>query len=300
MATQMKKKRRNALGKGLGALLDDNESTILPKRELSISGGVNEIPIDQIETNPYQPRVDFDLVALEELSTSIKAQGLIQPITVRKMGRNQYQLISGERRLQASKLAGKENIPAYVRTADDDQMLEMALIENIQREDLNPVEIALAYERLVSELDLTLEKLAERVGKKRATVNNYMRLLKLPPEIQIGLKENKLSMGHARALLGLEHADQRLTAYKEIQNNDLSVRAVEQLVRSMSGNKKDKKSDRKVTVRKSPFIVDLEQKLEEKFGNRVMIIQQGAGKGEIKVTFDSTEDLNRILEIMDL
>lgn len=296
----MKKKRRNALGKGLGALLDDNESTILPKRELSISGGVNEIPIDQIETNPYQPRVDFDLVALEELSTSIKAQGLIQPITVRKMGRNQYQLISGERRLQASKLAGKENIPAYVRTADDDQMLEMALIENIQREDLNPVEIALAYERLVSELDLTLEKLAERVGKKRATVNNYMRLLKLPPEIQIGLKENKLSMGHARALLGLEHADQRLTAYKEIQNNDLSVRAVEQLVRSMSGNKKDKKSDRKVTVRKSPFIVDLEQKLEEKFGNRVMIIQQGAGKGEIKVTFDSTEDLNRILEIMDL
>ncbi len=300
MSKDLKKKRRNALGKGLSALLDDSDMTILPKPGLVSAGSVSEIPIDIIETNPYQPRQNFDLVALEELATSIRSQGLIQPITIRRLSQSAYQLISGERRLQASKLAGKVTIPAYIRTANDEQMLEMALIENIQREDLNPVEISMAYERLVSELDLTLEELAARVGKKRATVNNYIRLLKLPPEIQIGLKENKISMGHARALLGLEHADQRLYIYREILEKQISVRAVEEAVRKMSAKAPSNKIPKPPVGRKSPFISDLEDRLEEKFGNRVMINQQGSGKGEIKVTFDSTEDLNRILGILEL
>ena len=292
-------KRRNALGRGLGAILEDTSSEDFQEGKSTPSAGsVSEILISQIETNPYQPRANFDLVALEELSQSIVRQGLIQPITVRRMGHDAYQLISGERRLQAHKMAGKESIPAYIRTADDEQMLELALIENIQRENLNPVEIAIGYERMVSELKLTLEEMGERVGKKRATVNNYLRLLKLPPEIQLGLKESKLSMGHARAIINMQNTEDQLSIYKRILEQDLSVRAVEELVRSLNLPKKtDSGRTREV---KSVYLKSLEKNLEGKFGNRVHLNQKNTGRGEIRVTFDSTEDLNRILEILEI
>lgn len=302
--TDLKNKRRNALGRGLSALLSDNDA---PEQDNSGIGtavangqesGVSEIPIARIETNPYQPRTHFDLVALEELSHSIKVQGIIQPITVRKMGGGDYQLISGERRLQASKMAGLETIPAYVRTADDEQMLEMALIENIQRQDLNPMEIALAYQRLVEELSLRLEDLGDKVGKKRATVNNYLRLLKLPPEIQIGLKEGKLSMGHARALINIEAIEDQLAVYRAILESDLSVRKVEEMVRAIT-ERGNKKSNSKPSQGKDIHVQKLERRLEDKFGSRVVIAQGPQGRGELKIGFDSTEDLNRILEILE-
>lgn len=297
MAKDKPEKRRNALGRGLSALLSDNDTTGgSPLSSGNSAGSINEIPVDKIEANPFQPRIEFDLVALEELSASIKVQGLIQPITVRSMG-DSYQLISGERRLRASKLAGLKTVPAYVRTAGDEQMLEMALIENIQRENLNPIEISIGYERLVNELNLTLELLAERVGKKRATVNNYLRLLKLPPQIQLGLKEGKLSMGHARALISIPETDVQLDIFKQIQEKELSVRAVEELVRKLA---QGKKATAESKPRKSEFLVSLENNLENKFGNRVLLQQQNNGRGEIRITFDSTEDLNRILEILEI
>lgn len=302
--TDLKNKRRNALGRGLSALLSDNDapeqdnSTIGTAVAASQESSVSEIPIARIETNPYQPRTHFDLVALEELSQSIKVQGIIQPITVRKMGGGDYQLISGERRLQASKMAGLETIPAYVRTADDEQMLEMALIENIQRQDLNPMEIALAYQRLVEELSLRLEDLGDKVGKKRATVNNYLRLLKLPPEIQIGLKEGKLSMGHARALINIEAIEDQLAVYRAILEGDLSVRKVEEMVRAIA-ERGNKKPNSKSNPGKDIHVQKLERRLEDKFGSRVVIAQGPQGRGELKIGFDSTEDLNRILEILE-
>ncbi|HEX2899393.1 MAG TPA: ParB/RepB/Spo0J family partition protein [Bacteroidia bacterium] len=302
--TDPKNKRRNALGRGLSALLTDSENPelesgpVVNEATATTDSSVSEIPIQSIETNPYQPRTHFDLVALEELSLSIKAQGIIQPITVRKMGTGSYQLISGERRLQASKMAGFETIPAYVRTADDEQMLEMALIENIQRQDLNPMEIALAYHRLVEELNLRLEDLGDKVGKKRATVNNYMRLLKLPPEIQIGLKEAKLSMGHARALINIETIEDQLAVYKAILENDLSVRKVEEMVRAIA-ERGSKKPSAKPSSQKDIHVQKLERRLEDKFGSRVVISQSTQGKGELKIGFESIEDLNRILEILE-
>lgn len=302
--TDLKNKRRNALGRGLSALLSDNDapeqdnSSVHTAVATSQESAVSEIPIARIETNPYQPRTHFDLVALEELSQSIKVQGIIQPITVRKMGGGDYQLISGERRLQASKMAGLETIPAYVRTADDEQMLEMALIENIQRQDLNPMEIALAYQRLVEELSLRLEDLGDKVGKKRATVNNYLRLLKLPPEIQIGLKEGKLSMGHARALINIEAIEDQLAVYRAILEGDLSVRKVEEMVRAIA-ERGNKKSSSKPSQAKDIHVQKLERRLEDKFGSRVVIAQGPQGRGELKIGFDSTEDLNRILEILE-
>ncbi len=299
--TDPKNKRRNALGRGLSALLSDSENTVIDNPSGSQSesvGQVSEVAIDRVETNPYQPRTHFDLVALEELSQSIQAQGIIQPITVRKMGGGTFQLISGERRLQASKMAGLKVVPAYVRTADDEQMLEMALIENIQRQDLNPMEIALAYQRLVDELSLRLEDLGDKVGKKRATVNNYLRLLKLPPEIQIGLKEAKLSMGHARALINIENVDDQLAVYRAILEGDLSVRKVEEMVRALA-ERSNKNPSTKSPNAKDIHVQKLERKLEDKFGSRVIISQNGQGKGELKIGFESTEDLNRILEILE-
>jgi ParB family chromosome partitioning protein len=281
--------------------LCDSENTVMDSpisQQDEASGSVSEIEIARIETNPYQPRTHFDLVALEELSHSIQVQGIIQPITVRSMGGGTFQLISGERRLQASKMAGLKTIPAYVRTADDEQMLEMALIENIQRQDLNPMEIALAYQRLVEELQLRLEDLGDKVGKKRATVSNYLRLLKLPPEIQIGLKEAKLSMGHARALINIENVDDQLTVYRATLEGDLSVRKVEEMVRALA-ERSAKKPATKPSNGKDIHIQRLERKLEEKFGSRVVIAQGGQGRGELKIGFDSTEDLNRILEILE-
>ena len=292
-------KRKNALGRGLGALLEDSPSMDknIPLSEPQV-GSTNEIALSEIEVNPFQPRTHFDEEALGELADSIKVQGIIQPITVRKLAKNKYQLISGERRYQASKLAGIDAIPAYVRTADDQQMLEMALIENIQRENLNAIEIALSYQRLLSECDLKQEELGDRVGKNRTTVNNYLRLLKLPPDIQAALRDKRISMGHARALINIENVDLQLDIFKKIIEQDLSVRKVEELVRSMGQKPKEVKKVEE-TPGAGKEIADLQVKLASHFGTRVQVKSDGK-KGEIKIPFLSVEDLNRILDILDM
>lgn len=298
-----KTSRKNALGRGLGALLEDSNTTMSDGiSSVPSSGAMSEIPLDQIQVNPFQPRTDFDRTALEELSESIKIQGIIQPITVRKLNDNEFQLIAGERRYQASKIASLKTIPAYVRTADDQQMLEMALIENIQRENLNAMEIALSYQRLLSECDLKQEELGDRVGKNRTTVNNYLRLLKLPPDIQAGLRDKKISMGHARAIINIENIDKQLNIYKSIIKEDLSVRKVEELVRDLIKGKDDKPKVKK--SQDSPQlkyeVQQIQQKLSSHFGTRVNLKADGQYRGEIKIPFVSTEDLNRILEIIEL
>lgn len=294
-------KRKSALGRGLGALLEDSpakENSSDNSKEFPSAGSMNEIPVEQIEVNPYQPRTYFDQEALQELSESIKVQGIIQPITVRKLSKSKYQLITGERRFQASKLAGLERIPAYVRTADDQQMLEMALIENIQRENLNAIEISLSYQRLLTECDLKQEELGDRVGKNRTTVNNYLRLLKLPPDIQAALRDNRLSMGHARALINIENVDTQLDIFKKAIQNDLSVRKIEELVRQSLSSKK-KTEEKQDHPENGKEIANLQTKLASHFGTKVQVKSNG-DKGEIKIPFISVEDLNRILEILDV
>ena len=293
-------KRRSALGRGLGALLEDSPAKGQPEeqKEYPSAGTMNSIPLEEIEVNPFQPRTHFDQEALQELADSIKVQGIIQPITVRKLSKNKYQLISGERRFQASKLAGLEVIPAYVRTADDQQMLEMALIENIQRENLNSIEIALSYQRLLTECDLKQEELGDRVGKNRTTVNNYLRLLKLPPDIQAALRDKKLSMGHARALINIENIDTQLDIFKKAIEHDLSVRKVEELVRQAMTPRKEEKEE-KPAPEGGKEIANLQTKLASHFGTKVQVKSDGK-KGEIKIPFISVEDLNRILEILNV
>lgn len=294
-------KRKSALGRGLGALLEDSpakENNSDNTNEMPSAGSMNEIPVEQIEVNPYQPRTYFDQEALQELSESIKVQGIIQPITVRKLSKSKYQLITGERRFQASKLAGLEKIPAYVRTADDQQMLEMALIENIQRENLNAIEISLSYQRLLTECDLKQEELGDRVGKNRTTVNNYLRLLKLPPDIQAALRDNRLSMGHARALINIENVDTQLDIFKKAIQNDLSVRKIEELVRQSLSSKK-KSEEKQDAPENGKEIANLQTKLASHFGTKVQVKSNG-DKGEIKIPFISVEDLNRILDILDV
>jgi ParB family chromosome partitioning protein len=295
-------KKKNALGRGLGALLQDSEVVGSPQHEeLQALSSINELPIEYIETNPFQPRLDFDQEALHELADSIRIQGIIQPITVRQLSLNQYQLISGERRLQASKLAGLKTIPAYIRHADDQQMLEMALIENIQRENLNAVEIALSYQRLITECNLKQEELGERVGKNRATVNNYIRLLRLPPQIQKALRDNRLSMGHARALINIESVEEKLEIFRRIMEEDLSVRKVEEMVRNL-GN--ESLHNKKVKNAQKPPIkfefIQLQSQLSTHFGTKVEVKSQNNQKGEIKIPFASEEDLSRILELLQL
>jgi ParB family chromosome partitioning protein len=298
--------KKKALGRGLNALLSDSEEERLevdipignsPSTSSSPVSGLNEIPVGQIEVNPFQPRSHFDEEALKELSESIKVHGIIQPITVRRLAHNQYQLIAGERRFQASKLAGLEKIPAYIRSADDQQMLEMALIENIQRENLNAIEIALSYQRLISECSLKQEELGDRVGKNRATVTNYLRLLKLPPDIQIAVRDNKLSMGHARAIINVENPDQQLYIFKKTLNDELSVRKVEELVRELATSKPQANKGSESAPPASREIAQLQTKLSSHFGTRVVVRSDGK-KGEIRVPFLSIEDLNRILDIL--
>lgn len=295
-------KKKSGLGRGLGALLNDSADAPVkePKAAESPSekseAGINEIPVSEVEVNPFQPRTDFNKEALEELAESIRVQGIIQPITVRQLSKNSYQLISGERRLQASKLAGLEKVPAYIRKADDQQMLEMALIENIQREDLNAIEVALSYQRLLTECDLKQEQLGDRVGKKRSTVNNYLRLLKLPPDIQIALRDGKLSMGHARAILGIDDVALQLQIAQQIMDNDLSVRKVEELVRKTM----QPETTPKQTVEPSYEVVKLQDRLSSHFGTKIKISADVNNKGEIKIPFLSTDDLNRILDILDI
>ncbi|MEP1094302.1 MAG: ParB/RepB/Spo0J family partition protein [Cyclobacteriaceae bacterium] len=293
---ESKFKKRTGLGRGLGALLEDSEENLMPAKSKGIQNSISEILVNKIEANPWQPRTDFDEDALEELANSIKVQGIIQPITVRELSKNEYQLISGERRLQASKRAGLKSIPAYVRTADDQQMLEMALIENIQRENLNAMEVALSYQRLLSECDLKQEELGDRVGKNRTTVNNYLRLLKLPPAIQASLRDGQISMGHARALISIENVDLQLDIFKKVIKQDLSVRKVEELVRGSAKSEAPETSPTPV----DPEIRTLQTKLSSHFGTKISVKSNDKSKGEIKIPFNSTEDLNRILELLDI
>ena len=299
--------KRTGLGRGLSALLDDSESVQQTKSlggnvnsgeyQTSPSGLISHVKISEVEVNPYQPRTEFDKDALQELSDSIKLQGLIQPITVRKAGSNSYQLISGERRLRASKLAGLTEIPAYVRTANDQQMLEMALIENIQRENLNSIEVALSFQRMLDECNLKQEELGERVSKNRSTVTNYLRLLRLPPAIQASIRDNQISMGHAKAILGLEEIDKQLYVHKEILTKGLSVRKAEELVRDIqkSGIKKSETKPQAVSFEYRKIQDDL----TSKFATKVSLKVQGNGKGAIEIPFVSEDDLSRILELLD-
>ncbi len=301
--------RKTGLGRGLSALLDDSESVNPPRSEVNpvsetrqdnsqSNNSIGLINISEIETNPYQPRTEFDQVALNELSESIKVQGLIQPITVRKQGANKYQLISGERRLRASKLAGLIEIPAYVRSANDQQMLEMALIENIQRENLNAIEVALSFQRMLDECNLKQEQLGERVGKNRTTVTNYLRLLKLPPAIQISIRDQKISMGHARALINVEQEEKQLFIHQEIIDKGLSVRKVEELVRSI--NSVEVKPKFQLKSKSVPFEYQkLQKDLASKFATKVKLKVGDNGKGAIEIPFMSDDDLNRILELLD-
>lgn len=299
----MNPKRQGGLGRGLSAILTGGD---IHKNEEVVKTvtHTNLLPIAQIETNPFQPRTEFDVEALEELAASIRVHGIIQPITVRKLAENQYQLIAGERRLRASKMADLTEIPAYIRTANDEQMMEMALIENIQRQDLNPVEIAISYKRMMEELGLKQDELGEKVGKNRATVANFVRLLKLPPEIQIGLRDAVISIGHAKPLITIENPMEQLTIYKTIVENGLNVRQTEELVRNLFTNK-DKKANKKPepkveNTQYSILLKDLQDKLENKFGNKVVLSSQDNGKGEIRIAFQSTDDLNRMIELLEI
>jgi ParB family chromosome partitioning protein len=302
-ASAAAKRKIGGLGRGLNALIEGSYEKKGERLGL-VPHPVNSvglIAVGQIEANPYQPRTHFDQQALQDLAESIKVQGIIQPVTVRQMGTNVYQLISGERRLQASKLAGLDAIPAYIRKADDQQMLEMALIENIQRENLNAIEIALSYQRLVSECNLKQEELGDRVGKNRSTVTNYLRLLKLPPDIQIGLRDSVISMGHARALISIEDMEQQLGLFRRIVDEDLSVRRVEQLVRN--GGSTPAESQKKTSQPTEPVVPPAELRrterhLTERFGSRVLVKPGPQGRGEIKIAFDSVEDMQRILHIL--
>ena len=301
----MQPKKRTGLGKGLGALLGDQEKSSSETQEASAlpafgqSSGIMAIPLSAIETNPFQPRTHFDQEALAELADSIRVQGIIQPITVRQLSEGQYQLISGERRFQASRLAGLEEIPAYVRKANDQQMLEMAIIENIQRENLNALEIALSYQRLLAECNLKQEELGDRVGKKRATVNNYLRLLKLPPEIQAGIRDGLVSMGHARALINVPFIEQQLALFQKIVREQWSVRQVEDAVRRLADKPEPSEPPAKEEVA-SPALEALRQKLTSHFGTRVNIRSGRDEKGEIRIPFLSHDDLNRILDLLKL
>ncbi len=292
-------KKRHVLGKGLSALLDDAGFEGDKKQEQAgIQGTVFEVPIEQIKVNPYQPRQNFNEETLEELAESIRVQGIIQPITVRKVAHNEYQLISGERRLQASRKAGLKNIPAFVRQADDQQMLELALIEKIQRDNLNSMEIAISYQRLISECSLKQEELGDRVGKKRATVTNYLRLLKLPPEIQAAIRDDKISMGHARAIINIENIDTQLALFQKIVREDLSVRKVEALARLITENKKAKLPKRE-TEDLSPDLKHIQSRLSSQFGTKIELMNKKGYKGEIRIPYFSLEDLNRILDLLN-
>lgn len=303
--------KKQALGKGIRALLnniDEELKATTPDQGVpaatgqNASSGILRIPLDQIEVNPMQPRHDFDEQALKELSESIKLHDIIQPITVVKMG-NSYQLISGERRLRASRLAGLKDIPAYIRTADDQQMLEMALLENLQRENLNAIEIGLSYKRLMDECAMTQEEVAERMKKDRSTVTNYIRLLKLPPDIQKSVRDGRLSMGHARAIIGLDQVDQQLYVFREVQEKGLSVRQVEQLVKNMlSGEQKTPVASTKEpgNGKLPPAYKRIEDNMASHFSTRVKLDRKKNGKGHITIEFYNDSDLERIMEKMNL
>jgi len=286
--------KKNSLGRGLGALIETSPE----KAETSETfKSINEILISEIEANPFQPRTEFSEESLQELAESIRQLGIIQPITIRELRKGKYQIITGERRFRAATIAGLEKIPAYIRTADDQGLLEMALVENIQREDLNPMEVAISYQRLVEEIGLTQEILSERVGKKRSTITNYIRLLKLPPEIQLSIREQKLSMGHARAIINVEDKDLQMKILNKILTDELSVRATEELVRKRTEIKADSDQSEKSSLPKE--YEDLRNHLSRFFEATVEFKRNNKGTGKIVIPFASDEDLERIVGILD-
>ncbi|MGC6494802.1 MAG: ParB/RepB/Spo0J family partition protein [Flavobacteriales bacterium] len=291
--------KRNALGRGLSAILRNPKTDITDDRtnEKNLVSNVNEIAIEDIQINPFQPRIDFEKEKIYELSESIKELGIIQPITVRKLGYNKYQLISGERRLRASKELNLKTIPSYIRIANDEQMLEMALVENIQREELNPVEIAFSYQRLMNECKLTQDKMSERVGKKRSTISNYLRLLKLPAEILAALKSKVISMGHARALINVSDIQTQLNIFRDAIDKKFSVREIEQIVKEF-GNSSYKKNNNKS---KSPTIPSFEHQklnndLKNATGKEIKLKVLKSGKGKIEISFNNEDELNEIVK----
>ena len=287
------------MGKGIRALLSDIGETPSSSKTSDLSekasslGQILSIPIHEIDINPFQPRNEFDSEKLEELAKSIRIHGVVQPLTVRKEAHGKHQLIAGERRLRASKIAGLQEVPCYVRNASDQESLEIALIENIQREDLNAIEISYSYERLLEECDLTHEELSKRIGKKRATITNYLRLLKLPPDVQNAIKDQRISMGHARALAGLDDVLLQLDLLHEILSDNLSVREVERRIASLAKRKPKVKGKAK-----SPSFKSMEEKLSSKWSTRVRLNQKANGSGEMSVYFHNEEDLQRILDLL--
>lgn len=314
--------KKNVLGRGLNALIDNSEDLSISRKP---SASILDVDIDNIDTNPWQPRSKFDEERLNELATSIKELGIIQPLTLRKIDNGRYQIIAGERRFRASQIAGLTHIPAYIRSAEDETMLELALVENIQREDLDPIEIAISYQRLMDECNLTQENMSERVGKKRSTIANYLRLLKLPAEIQLGLRGNQISMGHARAVINIDEVDTQLKIYKQIVDNDLSVRKVEELVRNLDfveeSKTEDEKNEETQVVENQTKDIQTEEKQVEKqqtkekisssdyeslksqlsdfFHTKIQFSRNLSGQGKITIPFKTDEELEKIVSILD-
>ncbi|SDH89109.1 ParB/RepB/Spo0J family partition protein [Winogradskyella thalassocola] len=291
--------KKQALGRGLSALLKDPENDINSAEDRNadkVVGNIVELDIESIEVNPFQPRTNFNEETLRELASSIRELGVIQPITVRKLAFNKYQLVSGERRFRASKLIGLEAIPAYIRIANDQESLEMALVENIQRQDLDPIEIALSYQRLIDEIQLTQEQMSERVGKKRSTIANYLRLLKLDPIIQTGIRDGFISMGHGRAMVNIEDQIDQLEVYEKIITNKLSVRATEQLVKNLNSDTPAKTEEPSFEIPK--HIKKGVKDFSEYFGHKIDVKVTKNGSGRITIPFHSEEDFNRIKKLV--
>ena len=301
--------KKPALGKGLSALLE-NANTDITTKNFGVAGGqtvgsISSLSIDQIEANPFNPRTNFEAEALDELSESIKEHGIIQPLTVRKLGRDKYQLISGARRFRASQIAGLTEVPCYIRIANDQNMLEMALVENIQREDLNAIEVGLSYQRLIDECDLTQEKLSQKLGKSRSNIANFLRLLKLPVQIQVGIREGVISMGHARALVSAGDEDIQLGLYNQIVNEELSVREVEALIKGTKSPSAESKgasddllatSGKAESVELAEAVVEFKNRLADSLSTKVVISSDNKGRGKIVINFDSQEQLDRIID----
>ena len=290
--------KKVALGRGLGALLQNTEGQKLTDNTKSIAAEIAPVPIDAIEPNPNQPRTDFDEIALDELAQSIKQYGIIVPVTVNKIG-DKYQLIAGERRYRAAKLVGLKEIPAYIRIVTKHEIMEMALVENIQRQDLNPIETSLTLQALIDECGFTQEQMSSRIGKSRSTVTNFLRLLKLPAEIQINLRNGVIAMGHARALIGLEKQEQQLQVVKSIIEKDLSVRQVEVMVNHIKNPSQQKQTPTKPKKKLPEFHTDFKKSFSSKLSSSVDITRSIRGKGSIVIPFSNDEDFNRIVAIIE-
>jgi ParB family transcriptional regulator, chromosome partitioning protein len=293
--------KKAALGRGLSALLETPEAEVKDQDVDAgryMAGAVASISLKHIETNPFQPRQDFEAEALQELAESITRQGIIQPVTVRKLDSGKYQLISGERRFRAAQMAGLQTIPAFIRIAKDHQMLEMALVENIQRSNLNPIEVAISYQRLMDECSLTQEKLSEHVGQKRATIANYVRLLKLPAEIQVALRDGQITMGHARALINIDNRELQLSILKQAVSDGLSVRDVEEMARDTQQAEQSKPRAKKQLVLLPDYMQQARQALSESFGAKVDVKRNPKGNGTIVIPFRSDDEFRRLLDML--